>query len=299
VAEENVAGNGETNTGEEVQLTPEQQALADKYRAQFAEANPAGNPNAAEKPAEGEGEKNKPTRPEHIPEKFWDAEKGEVRVDELAKSYTELERKKAEQPKPKEGEEAKPGENGEGEQEIAHAEALKEFRSLRDQATELLSKGEPLTDDIYAKMEKAVGLTRDDVDAFIAGQQALGQLAKYQVHTEAGGEDRYKAMIDWARANYSPEEVQVYDRDIHSGDPNVRLAAVRGLKARFAQANGEEGRSVTNGGNGNRAFDGYESGAQMRADMRDPRYKKDSAFRAEVARKVAAARAAGIDLALT
>lgn len=29
-------------------------------------------------------------RPDNIPEKFWDAEKGEVRVDELAKSYGEL-----------------------------------------------------------------------------------------------------------------------------------------------------------------------------------------------------------------
>jgi hypothetical protein len=34
----------------------------------------------------------KPPRPEEIPEKFWDAERGEVRVDALIKSYRELER---------------------------------------------------------------------------------------------------------------------------------------------------------------------------------------------------------------
>lgn len=33
------------------------------------------------------------SRPESIPEKFWDGEAGEVRVDALAKSYLELERK--------------------------------------------------------------------------------------------------------------------------------------------------------------------------------------------------------------
>ena len=34
-----------------------------------------------------------PQRPEHIPEKFWDPEAGTVRVDALARSYGELERK--------------------------------------------------------------------------------------------------------------------------------------------------------------------------------------------------------------
>ena len=34
-----------------------------------------------------------PARPETIPEKFWDPDAGAVRVDALAKSYTELERK--------------------------------------------------------------------------------------------------------------------------------------------------------------------------------------------------------------
>jgi len=32
-------------------------------------------------------------RPDHVPEKFWDAEKGEVRADEAIKSYTELEKR--------------------------------------------------------------------------------------------------------------------------------------------------------------------------------------------------------------
>ena len=34
-----------------------------------------------------------PTRPEYLPEKFWDADKGEPRWEDLAKSYGELERK--------------------------------------------------------------------------------------------------------------------------------------------------------------------------------------------------------------
>lgn len=294
--QDGAASNSGAENNDGVQLTPEQLAMAEKYRQQNGGQPPAdnGQSNNANTADDGTGTA-KPARPDHIPEKFWDASKGEVNVEALAKSYTELE-KKAAAPKPNANGETANGENADGANanDNANAESLKEFAGLRQQATDLLAKGEPLTDEVYAGLEKH-GLSRDDVDAFIAGQEALGQLARYQVHGEAGGEEQYKSMIEWARANYSAEEVQIYDRDIHSGDPNVRLAAVRGLKARYSQANGEEGRSVTNGSN-HRTTDGYESGAQMRADMKNPKYQKDAAFRAEVARKVAAARAAGVDL---
>lgn len=39
-----------------------------------------------------------PSRPDHIPEKFWDAEKGVVRSDALVQSYTELERRMSKTP---------------------------------------------------------------------------------------------------------------------------------------------------------------------------------------------------------
>jgi hypothetical protein len=50
--------------------------------AELAETAPAGA--AAAAPAE---------RPAHVPEKFWDAEGGMVRLEALLKSYLELERK--------------------------------------------------------------------------------------------------------------------------------------------------------------------------------------------------------------
>lgn len=278
------------------QLTQEQRdaASAEKYRAQLA--------GQVEPLVEDPNANAKPERPAHIPEKFWDAEKGEVRLEEMAKSYAELE-KKASQPKPAQkpaqgAEGIASGENGEGgnEQPDPYAEGVKEFVALREQMDAKLLAGEQIPDEMYARAEKH-GFARADVDAFIAGQQALGQLARLEVHAEVGGEDSYKAMIEWAKANYTPEEVQVYNRDIHSGDKAVRLNAARGLAARFAQANGTSGRSVTEGAN-SRTTQGYASGAEMRADMRDPRYAKDPAFRAQVARKVAAARAAGVDVML-
>src|SRR5687768_2714090 len=54
-------------------------------------------------------EPTKPTRPDHIPEKFWDADKGEVRLEAMAKSYAELEKSKGKpQEEPKQEEQKAP-----------------------------------------------------------------------------------------------------------------------------------------------------------------------------------------------
>jgi len=47
----------------------------------------------AQKAAEAEAQKKPAERPAGIPEKFWDAKKGEPRVEDMAKSYAELEAK--------------------------------------------------------------------------------------------------------------------------------------------------------------------------------------------------------------
>jgi len=97
----------------EPQLSQEERDAqsAEKYRAQLSgSVEPLRDP--AADPAADDG---KPQRPDNIPEKFWDAEKGEVRLDELAKSYAELEKAKSEAPAPKvEGTEGAAPKEGEG-----------------------------------------------------------------------------------------------------------------------------------------------------------------------------------------
>lgn len=276
-----------------VELTQEQkdQASAEKYRSQFADADPAAPPQKTEDASADD----KPQRPDHIPEKFWDAEKGEVRLEDLAKSYAELEKARAkpadEKPEGK-SEDGKGDEGGEGDDPfVSYA---KDLSSHREKMTEKITKGEELTDDDFKPFEK-VGLSKDDILDFIAGQEARGMLQAQALYAEAGGEDQYKAMIEWGRSTFSPEEVAAYDKEIHSVDEAVRMTAVRGLAARYAMAQGSSGKDVTQGG-ASKSANGYSSGAEMRADMKDPRYAKDPAFRAEVARKTQAAMSAGIDL---
>lgn len=302
MTEQAPASNAEAQTPQPASLPTQEErdrASAEKYRNQLdGQVAPLAE-ESAEAPA-------KTARPDNVPEKFWDAEKGEIRVDEVLKAHSELEKKLSQKPvapKAKEGAGTGTGENAEGEQTDDGetpdpvAEAVKGFAALRERATAKLAAGEELDDEMYQGMEKH-GLSREDVDTYIAGQQAIGTLAKMEVHNAVGGEDSYKAMIEWARSNFEEKEIEVYDRDIHSGDPAVRLTAAKGLAARYAQAMGNDGVSVTDGKHGNRGLDGYASGAEMRMEMRDPRYQTDAAFRENVARKAAAARKAGIDLSL-
>lgn len=258
------------------ELTQEQKdaAAAAAYRAQLGAD-------------EGANTGEIPQRPEHIPEKFWDAEKGEVRLEELAKSYTELEKGKV---KP-EGEVTPPS----GEIDPDAAARAEEFSAHREKMTDKLLAGEAFSDEDYAPLEK-MGLSREDVDVFAEGLRAIGELHKLAVHNEVGGEAAYTDMLAWAKSSFNQAEVEAYNRDVHSQDKAVSLNAVRGLAARYRLATGTSGRDVTGGGGGRPGADGYKSKAEMVSDMRKPEYTKDAAFREEVARKVQAARAAGVDL---
>lgn len=296
-----MADNENQGVDEKATLTPEQHdaAMAEKYRSQGKP--PASGSDTASvdgTPAD------KPQRPEGVPEKFWDAEKGEVRVDDLVKSYTELEKARAKPAeKPGEGGDADSndgddGEGGEGDKDskapVDMATLASTIAAHREAMTEKLVAGEALEDSDYKPFED-IGFTRDDIDAFVEGQKALGQLARAEVFKEAGGEEAYKAMIEWARESYTEDEVAVYDRDINSTDPAVRLNAARGLAARYAQANGRDGKSVTAKGS-ERGAEIFRSKAEMVKAMSSPDYAKDPAYRESVARKVRASYAAGIDL---
>lgn len=266
-------------TDTQPELTQEQKDAAAAAAYQAQKDGPAAEPII---PAD------KPTRPEHIPEKFWDAEKGEVNVEAMAKSYLELEKLKGKAEDKPDGD--KPADTP------ADEDPKAAFAALREATTAALAEHGAPTDEQYAAYEK-IGLSREDVDEFIEFQKSKGEaLLATEVFGAVGGEEKYVEMIDWARTAYSPDEIKAYDRDLDSKDPAVRKAAIEGLKARYVAANGSEGRNVTKTSGVTVTAPGYASKAEMVADMASPKYAKDPAFRAEVARKVEAARRAGVQL---
>ena len=239
----------------------------------------------AETTAEKPVEENKPTqsKPEGLPEKF-------NSVEELVKSYSELEKKLGEQSQPTK-ESVDPVSKTEVKEEQPKSDldiATKAVDSAglnMDSLAEEYAKDGKLADGSYKSLEKA-GIPKEYVDRFIAGQQAIADQQSASVKNMVGGAESYDAMSEWASNNLSETEKQAYNTAVNSKDLEAVKLAVVGLKARYAQATGSEPKLVE-GKASPSGEQGFDSWAQVTQAMSDPRYSKDPAYQAEVKNKLA------------
>jgi hypothetical protein len=212
-------------------------------------------------------------RPQWLPEKFKSPE-------DLAKAYAELESKLG---KPADAKDA-PTDTPPSDQQVQDELASKGL-NLADFSTEFREKGE-LSQESYDALEKA-GYPRNYVDQFIEGQKAQNALYESEIKAAAGGDQQFAEMVDWARANLSPEEINAYNAAIDSGDRAKAKLAVAGVAQRFQAARPSEPNLFKGATSANTTVEAYESIAQMQKDMAHPDYAKDPAFRAKVERKLA------------
>lgn len=212
--------------------------------------------------------------------------------EELERSYTELERKlgQSTQSKPDDAAQTTAGETegdtGETPGEDEARQTVEDAGLDFDALTNSFHENGGLTDEDYSKLEGA-GIPRDVVDQFIAGQQAQAALMESKVFETVGGADRYTEMTDWAGNNLTDEEVEIYNREVNSGDEKRIMFAVKSLKAQYERAVGFEPSRQITGKAGSAETSAYASWAQVQADMSDPRYSADPAFRAQVEAKLA------------
>jgi hypothetical protein len=248
--------------------------MVDKVEVQSAETT-------ADKPVE----ETKPTqsKPEGLPEKF-------NSVDELVKSYSELEKKLGEQSQPTE-QSVDPVSKAEEKQEQPKSDldiATKAVDSAglnMETLSEEFAKDGKLADGSYKSLEKA-GIPKEYVDRFIAGQQAIADQQSATVKNLVGGTEAYDSMSEWAGQNLTETEKQAYNTAVNSKDLEAVKLAVVGLKARYAQATGSEPQLVE-GKASPSGEQGFASWAQVTQAMSDPRYAKDPAYQAEVKNKLA------------
>jgi len=230
-------------------------------------------------------EETKPTqsKPEGLPEKF-------NSVDELVKSYSELEKKLGEQSQPTK-ESVDPVSKAETKQEQPKSDldiATKAVDSAglnMETLSEEFAKDGKLADGSYKSLEKA-GIPKEYVDRFIAGQQAIADQQSATVKNLVGGTEAYDSMSDWAGQNLTETEKQAYNTAVNSKDLEAVKLAVVGLKARYAQSTGSEP-TLVEGKASPSAEQGFASWAQVTQAMSDPRYSKDPAYQAEVKNKLA------------
>jgi hypothetical protein len=220
-------------------------------------------------------------RPEGLPEKF-------KTVEDMAKSYSELESKLGAEDKSFENEktEVEPKKDTlEIEPDQKAAEKAVESAGLNMDAlqTEYNEKG-TLDDKSFDALEKA-GIPKSYVDAFIQGQEAVATQMQNTIKAEVGGEESYTEIVTWAKDALNPQEIAAFNKTVNSNDLEAVKLAVTGLKARHDAVNGTNPKLIS-GKAGTDTGGGYNSWAQVTAAMKDARYESDSAFRAEVQDKI-------------
>ncbi|MCW9035580.1 MAG: hypothetical protein OQK35_05660 [Alphaproteobacteria bacterium] len=194
-------------------------------------------------------EQNKVSRPEFLPEKFWDPEKGEARVDALAQSYSELEKRlgtASDVPGDADGYEiAPPHELLQSSPEVnarLHSAGFSKSQAqlVYNLAHEALM---PMVKELSQQMNQ--GIQSQRLIEHFGGEEKWGHVS-HQLET-------------WGKANLPP---QVLDALSSSHEGIVALKTM--------MENDEP--SLSNGGD---IPSGYESEEGLRKIMADPKYWRD------------------------
>lgn len=252
---------------------------------------PAAAPPASP-PADG------PQRPDYIPEKFWDAEKGEARIEGLAKSYGELEKRNSglrqahraefeaevfgKRPEKAEGYEVKaPAEAIDGLVILDKFEPGMQFEEGKTYFAPDMS--DPLWGEVREIAHRA-GLSQDEFSAKVL--PLIARVAGVRVPTaeerEAAnrefvrglgenGDIRADHLRGWVRGQIGPDRAEALLGTVSS------RAAVEALEELMVASGGARFSSTAAG-----AAAARQTEEELRTMMRDPRYQTDAAFQKEV-----------------
>ena len=106
-----------------------------------------------------------------------------------------------------------------------------------------------------------------------------------QIQNSVGGEKQYTNIVSWAANNLPEKQVLAYDNLVASGNVEAINLALKGLKAEYDDAFGNEGRTLQ--GRSPRNSDGvFKSQAELISAMNDPRYDTDEAYREQIIDKL-------------
>lgn len=200
----------------------------------------------------------------------------------------EQEPQKVSEEKPKDSEQGSKKETEGDETQQAVQKAGLDMDAL---AKEYSEKGE-LSEESLKKLE-AVGITRETVNAYIAGLKAQAEVYTLRLAESLGGRQELEATLKWAGANLSKEEIESTNEILRSGNEAAARLVLAGLQSRRLEAVGREPSFVTGAKTVPGASGGiqpYASSAEMVADMSRPEYHNDPAFRANVMRRLAVSR---------
>lgn len=236
-------------------------------------------------------------RPDNVPEKFWDAEKGALNADALLASYGELEKKlgagataapESGTTLPSDANTPNDGEGGgAGEEDADKANTVAEDAGIDMEAAEahFAEHGE-LPEDVYEKAA-AIGFDKEAVNEYVAYRVAQADRIREELMSPLGGEESVQKMIAWASEAWAEDKAAAFNEAFEGKDRGRMELVLQALKADYDKAHGVRPKLVQ-GGTGKSTSGGvYTSIEQLMADQRDPRYAKDPAYRDAVIAKLA------------
>lgn len=244
-------------------------------------------------------EPTKDERPAWLPENYKTPE-------DFAKSYKELQ---AELTRVKQG--GKPAEKPAGEKP-ADAKPSLDGLKLGEKPTEKPAEGAPktaeeavekagldmaalskeyqekraLSPESMKALEK-VGISKEIVDSYIAGQEAIAEKLHADLHTVAGGKAQFEQMFAWANENLPNTDRETLNKTLKTGDHQAIKMAFAGIHSKWTAAGQDEPTGQITGtkaGAGN--SDRYTHRDEIMKDMKNPEYKTNEAYRKNVMAKI-------------
>jgi len=255
-------------------------------------------------PPQDQSTQTDPNRPAWLPPQF-------KTVEDFAKSYNELQaahtrtsqelsalKKQPQAPDPADAgkpEDQKPADEGKPPQDD-QANAAQQVAAQAGVDLDPYQEEYNTTGDVSeeSRTKLAEGLSkvlgpnaRQVVDDFIEARKVVIQNDQKMYMEAAGGQDQYSTMVEWAKSNWSAEQVAAYNRQVQSGDRHATLFAIEGLRSKYEAANGRIPQRISATGGADTSQGAFRSVAEMTRAMSDPRYQTDEAYREEVRQKLA------------
>lgn len=198
--------------------------------------------------------------------------------EDLIKAYQELE-KKLGQPK-----EPTPTDTPKEEVVVEGVNVSKYDSEYRENGS--------LSDKSYQELQK-LGFSKEDVNRYIEGQNALVEKFTSSIIQKAGGQEEYSSLIEWAATNMPEATIKEYNEALNKGDINkvhqlIEYAQLkRGTSTR--QPNRLEGTASSDGG----GLKPFANKAEWQSATANRLYGKDVKYTTMVDKRYLSARQKG------
>jgi len=163
------------------------------------------------------------------------------------------------------------------------------LQALMAEANEALRGGggtEEVWADIQAKAAQQ-GIAPEALGVYKRGLEAQMKDQEAQLYGAAGGEEKFKAAMEWGSENLSEEQRAEFDAAVASQDPLKTELAIRRLSSAYEAANPAVRHKVVGRSGPAPQTQGFAHRGEMEEAMANPRYLSDLKYALEVQQRAA------------